>query len=309
MVAFTYSGIAIGAALGGPFSEYILKFIGWRTLFYTQGILALLWGMFWFFLVSDSPSNHPKITNKERQKILTSIGQQHAGKGVAVPWCSIIRSQHVLALMLAQGSFKFEFVWGAALTSMFVVTCAYGAIADWLRKSRKTSTEFVRRAANSICSLLTAAFLVGVAQSYCHISAVKVCFAFAIAVGIPGAFSGIYVNSIDLAPNHAAVITGICGTFATTANILAPFYWGLIVYERPTLERWRTIWYTSAIFLLLANCLYFLLVGTKEQRWNRPVTLTKGNKRREEDQGAISKRRMNYTHGFKNQAYVSTEHL
>ncbi|KAL7644551.1 UNVERIFIED_CONTAM: hypothetical protein RMT77_004087 [Armadillidium vulgare] len=333
MVAFTYSGIAIGAALGGPFSEYILQFIGWRTLFYTQGILALLWGMFWFFLVSDSPSNHPKITNKERQKILTSIGQQHAGKGVSVPWCSIIRSQHVLALMLAQGSFKWawhnlihyaprysltvlhrsrpevEFVWGAALTSMFVVTCAYGAIADWLRKSRKTSTEFVRRAANSICSLLTAAFLVGVAQSYCHISAVKVCFAFAIAVGIPGAFSGIYVNSIDLAPNHAAVITGICGTFATTANILAPFYWGLIVYERPTLERWRTIWYTSAIFLLLANCLYFLLVGTKEQRWNRPVTLTKGNKRREEDQGAISKRRMNYTHGFKNQAYVSTEHL
>ena len=91
MVAFTYSGIAMGAALGGPLSAFLVEQIGWRSLFYIEGSIAIFWSILWFFLVDESPTTHPRISEKEKQYILTSIGQQHAGRKLSIPWCSIIR--------------------------------------------------------------------------------------------------------------------------------------------------------------------------------------------------------------------------
>ena len=66
--------------------------IGWRALFYIQGCIALVWSALWFVLIDEFPSNHPRISEREKNTILGSIGQQHAGRRLQIPWCSILRS-------------------------------------------------------------------------------------------------------------------------------------------------------------------------------------------------------------------------
>lgn len=77
------------------------------------------------------------------------------------------------------------------------------------------------------------------------------------------------------------------------------------------------VWYTGAIVLLLTNCLYFLMVSSKEQVWNRPVTVPIYPKREANflAQGRQRPQRPQLgpqyvaPRGNKNQAYVYTEHL
>ena len=78
---------------------------------------------------------------------------------------------------------------------------------------------------------MIAGSLVGVAQSYCNQTSVIVCCALALALGLPAAFSGFMVNSIELAPNHAAAIIGLAGTLAHSASILAPYYVGYLIND------------------------------------------------------------------------------
>ena len=46
---------------------WILTKMGWPAVFYVSGVLGLLWYFTWYFLVYDSPDEHPRISVKEKQ--------------------------------------------------------------------------------------------------------------------------------------------------------------------------------------------------------------------------------------------------
>lgn len=81
----------MGATLGGPVSEWVVTVMGWRGLFYCQGVVALVWCVAWQLLTAENPAQHPKISPHERTLIISSIGVQHAGRGLPVPWLHIFR--------------------------------------------------------------------------------------------------------------------------------------------------------------------------------------------------------------------------
>lgn len=83
--------MVVGAALGGPLSEWVVTVVGWRALFYCQGAVALVWCVAWHLLVSENPARHPRITPQERTHITSSIAAQHAGCGLPVPWGHLFR--------------------------------------------------------------------------------------------------------------------------------------------------------------------------------------------------------------------------
>lgn len=72
-------------------SEWMVTVIGWRALFYLQGAVALVWCVLWQFLVAENPAKHPRITTQEKTHITSSIGAQHAWRGLPVPWPHIFR--------------------------------------------------------------------------------------------------------------------------------------------------------------------------------------------------------------------------
>ncbi|XP_018011589.1 uncharacterized protein LOC108668845 [Hyalella azteca] len=330
MVAFTYSGIGVGAAVGGPVAAWLVRSIGWESLFYLQGALAVLWCGAWYIMAHDTPHDHPRIGARELRRISAAVAHHHAGRSLPIPWGAIIRSKHVLAIILAQATTSWmwytlyhhvpfyastalhgpvaqvQVVWLAALMAGCVVVVAYAVLADWAINHRWTTIVVIRRAANSLCTVITVACLIGLAQAKCHYNAVLACGALALAIGMPAVLVAALSNSLDLAPNHAAVIQGIAGTAAAAASLMAPSYKRYLITGQATLERWRTLWYTVAIFLVLGNCLYFLLASAKEQIWNRPVMLsivTRPGNGRPESNG-ISLQNVNT---FRNNNYTSSE--
>ena len=68
----------MGTVISIPTAGIIAGLIGWESVFYLHGGLALIWCVLWIFLVTDSPETHTLISQGEKDLILNSI---NAGSG------------------------------------------------------------------------------------------------------------------------------------------------------------------------------------------------------------------------------------
>lgn len=62
-------GSAIGTVVTWPLIAIIIESIGWKYGFYIPAILVILFAGFWYFLVFNSPADHPRINSNEREYI------------------------------------------------------------------------------------------------------------------------------------------------------------------------------------------------------------------------------------------------
>ena len=69
----TQFGTVISLPLSGVLCDLELD-NGWPFAFYVPGIIGVIWFIFWFFLVFDSPAVHPRIAEDEKRYILASTG-------------------------------------------------------------------------------------------------------------------------------------------------------------------------------------------------------------------------------------------
>jgi MFS family permease len=54
----------------------LIAWWGWESVFYATGIIGTVWFIAWWFLVFDSPREHPRITVKEQAYIERCLGGQ-----------------------------------------------------------------------------------------------------------------------------------------------------------------------------------------------------------------------------------------
>lgn len=107
LVMLSYAGAQFGTVVGLPLSGWITDGLGWEWVFYIfgntlvllvlvlhadallhvgimnhfltlclllyPGILGCVWFLFWMFLVADTPSKHTRISQAEKDYILTEI--------------------------------------------------------------------------------------------------------------------------------------------------------------------------------------------------------------------------------------------
>jgi sugar phosphate permease len=52
-----------------PLCGLVIAYLGWPALFYLSGVQGLVFTLFWFLLVHDSPELHPRITHEELRHI------------------------------------------------------------------------------------------------------------------------------------------------------------------------------------------------------------------------------------------------
>lgn len=65
-------GTVVTWSVTGPLVE---KF-GWASAFYAPGGLALIWCALWWYLVADTPADHPRISDTERKYISDALGDK-----------------------------------------------------------------------------------------------------------------------------------------------------------------------------------------------------------------------------------------
>lgn len=63
----------MGSILTWPSLGLIIENSGWLWAFLICGILVICWTIIWFFVVTDSPENHPRISEEEKKYITESL--------------------------------------------------------------------------------------------------------------------------------------------------------------------------------------------------------------------------------------------
>lgn len=78
-------------------------FGGWPLIFYSTGIISIVWGIFWLFFFTDSPGKQRCISKAEKDYILETTQQQlsnHSENEFEAPWVAILKSPACWALFV-----------------------------------------------------------------------------------------------------------------------------------------------------------------------------------------------------------------
>ncbi|CAH1796872.1 unnamed protein product [Owenia fusiformis] len=288
LTTITMSGSYIGTVLALPISSVLAKTLGWQSVFYVSGTVAIVWFVLWAFIVSDSPAEHPSITTEELEYIHQNIGfSGKQAKQQTIPWLAIFTSGPVWAIVVAH----FVENWGyyTLLTEMptfmkdallfnlqeagflaavpylvlaFVVISA-GQLADYLRRNH-LSTTIVRKIFTGAAFILQAVFLVTAAYIMTPGPAVA-CMTLAVAIG-GFSYSGFNVNPLDVAPQFASILLGISNTVATIPGIISPSLTGHIV-SHGTADEWRIVFYIASGIYIVGAIVFGIFASGERQHW------------------------------------------
>ena len=98
----THAGSRLGAALTPPIVVVLIAKFGWRGAFVAFGLLGILWAAVWFWYYRDTPYEHPRVNDAERE--LIGSGRKRSG---SVPWRKIL--SHGNLWILASMYFCYNF--------------------------------------------------------------------------------------------------------------------------------------------------------------------------------------------------------
>ncbi|KAG1672686.1 Vesicular glutamate transporter 1 [Nymphon striatum] len=131
LTSISMTGIYTGTLIAMSVSAYIIKWSGWNTVYYIYGSFGVLWYILWVFVSSESPEDHPFITEKERAYIIQTRNMNLSTNVLKIPWKSMFRSLPFYAISI--GLFCQD--WGACLLMAIQPTYLYKGLEYSLSKS------------------------------------------------------------------------------------------------------------------------------------------------------------------------------
>ena len=99
MAAIPVAGI-VGSLIAGVIFSAYGKTIGWRFLFYYEGILALISVAFIWFLMTDFPKQAKWLSDSERKELIEELDRENTEKKGQTDWKKALKDPDVLKLTL-----------------------------------------------------------------------------------------------------------------------------------------------------------------------------------------------------------------
>ncbi|KAL4228698.1 hypothetical protein ACF0H5_011741 [Mactra antiquata] len=296
LATLAFSGSYVGTVISLPLSAALAESsMGWPAIFYVFGAIGMVWFVFWCYLVSESPSKHPTISNQELEYIQGTIGySDEQTQDLSPPWRQILTSLPVWAIVAAHFSENWGFyTWLTELPSfmsgvlhfnmyqagflaavpylvMAIVVQVSGHFADYLRGKVQVSTEAVRKLFTCGAFFIQVVFMIGAGYTMTKTSCM-ICLT--IAVGVGGfAWGGFSVNHLDIAPQYASILMGLSNTFATLPGIISPALTGAIVTEKGNAGDWQIVFYIASGVYVFGAIIYGIFASGNRQKWADVVT-------------------------------------
>lgn len=70
------NGGTLGTVVTWPMAAYLMQYFGWSSAFYVAASITFLLTILWYLIVYNSPEEHPRINQSEREFIEKSIGNE-----------------------------------------------------------------------------------------------------------------------------------------------------------------------------------------------------------------------------------------
>ncbi|CAG9864851.1 unnamed protein product [Phyllotreta striolata] len=291
LVTASYSGSFVGTVVAMPVCSLLASSLGWESIFYSFGVIGLVWCVLWVTLVSDSPLTDSSISLKERQYITTSI-EESKGDTLdmnKIPWLSFLKSRPLWAIAVAFVSetwgfytlltylpkimkevLHFDlksagFMSALPYLAMAIIMQLAGQLADFLLVKKVLSITHVRKLFTCVGFLSQTVFIL--CAGY-WLTPVGTTFCLVMAVGLGGfALAGFGVNGLDIAPKYASILVGISNTFGTVPGIVSPILTGYLVTHTDNIDEWRIIFYISSAIYLFGAIFYAFNASGELQPW------------------------------------------
>lgn len=118
--------------------------MGWPSVFYFSGSVAVLWAILWLFIGSSSPAESKLISVSEREYIQSSLGHleedpEHSEKKHRkTPWADILTSLPVYSLIVVHSAQN----WGFWMLLTKMPTYMKGVLKFDIKKVSGTSHDW-----------------------------------------------------------------------------------------------------------------------------------------------------------------------
>ncbi|HLJ85219.1 MAG TPA: MFS transporter [Candidatus Angelobacter sp.] len=275
---FTWSGGYGGIILAFPLASLILKFLGWRMIFYLFATLGGLWLIFWLKAIYDQPEDCPTISRAEMELIRSSRPQIKGDE--PIPWSVILHTPEawaVFALHFSSNWFTYflmswlptylvigrhfslrQMALGSALPFLCALcgTNLFGYLID--RVSRSSSRTHVNKT-----FLLPFACAAGILIVISKVSSSSVvvpllCISATLMTSATPVFAS---GSLDLVPGSAGSFVGVQNSIANLSGVLAPVITGYLA----TSTGWMAAFSCTAAVCAFGITCYWLM-GKAERR-------------------------------------------
>jgi ACS family glucarate transporter-like MFS transporter len=255
-------GVGIGSAGAPPLIVWILLHWGWRWAFYVMAPVGIVAAVIWYWLIRDTPREHPWMTKRELEHIESGIPPSGRGKAKATAsWRTIAGNRHIRLVTLSYFPFGYTayifFTWffkyvkdvrgldlkASAFYSMlpFVGITLGSALGGWI--SDLLSNRYGKRVGRcglAIAGLASAALFIVLATQVASAQFASMCFAigtaalfmahssyWSVTADIAGTSAGSASGLMNTAAHFAGAITAIltpmiAGRFGWTASFLVP---------------------------------------------------------------------------------------
>jgi nitrate/nitrite transporter NarK len=263
-----FLGSRIGGMLSAPVALFIVSRWGWRTSFVLFGFLGIAWAAAWFAWYRDRPDDHAAVNREElawiqQDSSRDDVPARDAG-AAGTPWRMLLRSRNVYAICAMYFSFGyglyFYFTWlptylirvlgfsllggGLFAALPFLLAGIADVVGGWLTDALASTRGLrVGRCYVGFAAFLTCAALVFASTFPVPSTAKAVLLAFALA-SADLALGACWATPIDIAPDHAGVITGFMNTFGNLGGMVGPLVVGIAVQR---FGSWNVAFYITAV--------------------------------------------------------------
>ncbi|XP_076752859.1 sialin-like [Xylocopa sonorina] len=288
----SYLGSSVGAAITYPLCAAVSSAFNWGAAFHVTSLLGVIWYCFWFFLVHDTPQQHPRISEEEKKYILENLADSVQDEESSIPWKAILTSRPIWITIVAQwgvawGLFTlitqaptyFNFIHGWNINATGVISGVphllrmvfsyyYSIMSDWLIRTNRMNLTNVRKLATFVCTGLQGICILLLGYSGCH-PTLAIVFMMA-GVTVNGAISASTLAAlVDMGPNYASVLLGFCGMIVIASGFISPVIVGILTNDNQTVAQWRLVFIIAAANSFLGTIVYLLFGTSKEQPWNK----------------------------------------
>jgi MFS transporter, ACS family, glucarate transporter len=273
-----FLGSRLGGMLSAPIALLLIARWGWRASFVAFGTLGVVWAAAWWTWYRDRPEDHAAMTTEELSWIQQD-GPPPPNR--ATPWRALLSGRNLYAICAMYFAFGyglyFYFTWlptylikelgfsqfsgglFAALPFLLAGLADLGGGMLTDRLSRDYGLRVGRCYLGAVSFACGAAFLLA-----STLTATPVAKAVLIACALASAdlaLGACWAVPIDIAPNHAGVITGCMNTLGNLGGLVGPLVVGYAVQE---LGSWTLPFYVTAAVYAFGAVMWLAIDPAKE---------------------------------------------